>query len=99
MQCDKNLDDHQDDFGQRIDKADTILDLQILSQHLRSMQLDKVFELNVDDSKLLSDELLEHKNVFIFVDVVETVDVRTKGSPQLPSVCLVEALQAILIGM
>jgi hypothetical protein len=39
------------------------------------MQFDKIVKLSVDDGKLLSDELLEHEDVFVFVDIVQSVHV------------------------
>lgn len=39
------------------------------------MQFDEIVKLSVDDGELLSNELLEHENVFVFVDIVQSVHI------------------------
>jgi len=34
------------------------------------MQLNQIIELAIDDGELISDELLKHEGIFVFVDVV-----------------------------
>lgn len=77
VQRDKDFDDEQNNFGLGKDKPDTVLDLQVLSKHLTPVQLDQIRQFLVDDAKFISDKLLKQKLVMIFMDVVQTVDIRT----------------------
>lgn len=45
------------------------------------------------------DELLEEENIAVFVDVEKPVDVSPNGSPDLPSVGVLKALQAVGVGV
>ncbi len=77
MQSDQDLNDHQEDLTQGIDKPDSIFDFEILSDFLLPMQFNQVLQFIVDNVELISDELLEHENVLILVYVVQTVHIWT----------------------
>jgi len=51
-------------------ESDTVFDLEIFCQHFAPMQLNQIIELAIDDGELISDELLKHEGIFVFVDVV-----------------------------
>lgn len=61
------------------------------------MELYQIAEFLVDDFELLPDELLKQEDVPIFVDVIQSVDVRPDSSSELPPVCRLETLQAVWI--
>ena len=77
MQTDKNLEDVHDDFGLGKAEADTIFDFELFGQHFTSVEFDEVIELTIDDGELVGDELFKHEDIFVFVNVVESVDVWT----------------------
>lgn len=77
VQRDKDFDDEQNNFRLGKDKPDTVLDLQVLSKHLTPVQLDQIRQFLVDDAKFIPDKLLEQELVVIFMDVVQTVYIRT----------------------
>ena len=75
MQTDKNLEDVHDDFGLGKAESDTIFDFELFGQHFTSVEFDEVIELTIDDGELVGDELFKHEDIFVFVNVVESVDV------------------------
>lgn len=63
------------------------------------MQFDQIVELAVDNRELVGDELLEHENVLVLVNVVESVDIGPEGPSQLPSVGLLHSHQTLVVRM
>lgn len=76
MQGDENFDDHEHDLAQCVDEPDAIFDFEFFSEHFGAMESDKIGELFVDDLELVSDKLFKHEDIFVFVDVVKSVDIR-----------------------
>lgn len=75
MERDQDLNDHEHYFTQRVDKPDSVFDFQVFSQHLRLVQINEIFKFTVDVFELVSDEFLKHKNVFVLVNVIQTIDI------------------------
>ena len=50
------------------------------------MKSSQITEFLVDDIELFSDEFFKHEDVFVFINVVESIDIGPKRSPHLPSV-------------
>lgn len=72
----------------REDKPNPVFYLQVLSQHLAAVELNKVQQFSVDYGEFFADELFEEEDVSVLVDVVETVDVGTQCASDLPSIGL-----------
>lgn len=86
MKSDKDFDDKQNDFWLSEHETNTILHLQVFSQHLASMQLDQVGQFSVYDSELISDEFFKEEDITVLVNIIEAVNIWTESSTQLPSV-------------
>lgn len=71
----------------------------LVVDQLVPVEVDQVVELVVDDLELLPDELLEEEDVPVLVDVVEPVQVGPQGAPDLPPVGVLEALEAVGVGV
>jgi hypothetical protein len=63
------------------------------------MEFDKIVELPIYYFELVGNELLEHEDILIFVNVVQSVYVGAKSAPQLPTVCLLHPKQTFIVGV
>ena len=99
MQTDENLKDVHDDLGLGKAEADTVFNFELFCQHFASVKFNEIVELSVDDGELIGYKLFEHEDIFVFMDVVESVDVGTEGPADLPSVCFLHPQQAFVIGV
>ena len=99
VQTDQNLKDVHNDFRLGEAEPDTVFNFEFFGQHFASVKFDEVVEFAVDDGELVGDELFEHEDVFVFVDVVESVDVGTQSPSDLPSVGLLHSQQTFVVGV
>jgi hypothetical protein len=63
------------------------------------MKSSEIAEFLVDNIELFSDEFFKHEDIFVFVNVVQTIDIGTKSSSHLPSVSCSQTLQTVSIRM
>lgn len=99
LDSDEDLQDHLKHLTLRELVTDAVGDDDLIVDQLVPVQVDKVIELVVDDLELLPDELLKEEDVSVLVDVVEAVDVGAEGAADLPTVRVLQALQAVRVGM
>ncbi len=92
MKSDQYLKDKFQYFWQCILEPDTIGDGCFISDEFIPVQLDKIIEFLIDDLELLSDKLFEQEDIPVLIDVIQSVDVGSDGSSQLPSVGWLETL-------
>lgn len=99
LQGDKNLKDHLYDFGLCELEPDAVLNDHLIAYQLVPVQNYQVVQLVVDYFELLPDELLKQKYVPILVNIIQPVYVGPNSPPDLPSICVLEASQAVTIGV
>lgn len=64
-----------------------------------SVKENQVLELVVYYFKLFPNEFFEKENVSVFVDVEQSVDVGPDGSSDLPTIGVLQAIQAVSVGV
>jgi hypothetical protein len=57
------------------------------------MQLDQITQLLIQDFKLLANKLLKQENIAILIDIIQPVNIRANGPPQLPPVRSLQVVQ------
>lgn len=89
MESDEYFEDEFQDFRKGVLEPDSVRDGGLVADEFVLVKVDQVAQLLVDDLELLPDKLLEQEDIPVLVYIIEPVDVRTDGPPQLPSVrCL-----------
>lgn len=68
----------------------TIFYDKINAHRLIFMQNNKIVKLSINYVKLFSNKFLKQENIFLFVYIIKTIYIRTKCSPNLPSVSCLE---------
>lgn len=99
VEGDQNFNDKHHYLRNRIFESNAILNLQIYFDGFVLVQADKIIQLCVYDIELFSNEFFEKENIFLFIYIVQTIDVRTQGSTNLPSVGASQGFQTISVWM
>ena len=87
MESNQDFQNKFKNFWQCILKPNTIWNGRLISNELIPVQLNQITELLIDDLELLANELFKQENIPVLIDVIQSVNVRTNGSSELPSVC------------
>jgi hypothetical protein len=96
---DEDFEYHFEDFALGVLEADAVGDGEFVVDEFVPVEGDQVVQLVVDDLELFPDELFEQEDVPVLVYVVESVQVGADGAADLPAVAVLEAFEAVAVGV
>jgi hypothetical protein len=96
---DENFQNQLKDLTNGEFETDSIRNDDLVVNAFVAIERNDVVEFSIDFFELLSNELFEEEDLSVFVDVEKSIDIGSHRSPDLPSVGVLQEIQAVGIRM